>query len=69
LIEATGVAEANWTAAACLVPRIEPGIRVSGRSEFATAYSLTFADIAEVDTLASPLSLPTFTPTDPGALP
>ena len=67
-IEATGVAEVHWMAEAALAPRMEPGIRVSGRSEYATRYTLILAGITAVDTELDPLDLPESTPVDPGNL-
>lgn len=67
-IEAAGVADVYWLAAAALAPRIEPGIRVSGRSEFATRYTLILTGITAVDTEEDPLDLPESTPADPGTL-
>lgn len=68
LIEAAGVAEAQWLASACLCPQMEPGVRVTGRSGLATRYSLTFAGIEEVDTLEDALILEDDAPADPGTL-
>ncbi len=66
-IEAVGVVETTWLATACLAPRMEPGIRVSGRSEWATRITLILAGITAVDTAEDPLDLPENTPADPGA--
>lgn len=65
-IEAAGVAECYWLAAACLVPDVETGIRVIGSHEMATGYKLIFASITEVDTTLDPLVTADPTPTDPG---
>jgi len=67
-IEAAGVADVHWMAEAALAPRMEPGIRVSGRSEYATRYTLILAGIEAVDTEEDPLALPENNPADPGSL-
>jgi hypothetical protein len=65
-IEVEGVAECYWLATQCLVPTMEPGIRVMGVPEMVTRYSIVFASISEVDTEEDPLEIADPSPSAPG---